>query len=63
MNMHIKTIHFLFYNYVFNSIGPNMADHFGTSSVISSVEVYDKHIITCLFHIIPFISPRSYIIS
>ena len=26
-----------------------MTKHFGTKSVISSVEVYDKHIITCHF--------------
>jgi hypothetical protein len=26
-----------------------MTEHFGTNQVISSVEVYDKHIITCHF--------------
>jgi hypothetical protein len=28
-----------------------------------TVEVYDKQIITCHFHIIPFINPRSYIMT
>ena len=48
LDLYIKTIIFLFYNYihVFNS---SQNDTFWYKSVISSVEVYDKHIITCHF--------------
>jgi hypothetical protein len=44
---YIKTIHLLFYNYVFNF--SQKLQTFWYKSVISSVEVYDKQIITCHF--------------
>ena len=49
LDLYIKTIIFLFYNYthVFNSSQNDW--RFWYKSVISSVEVYDKHIITCHF--------------
>ena len=42
LDLHIKTIQFLFYNDVFNSSKNDF-------TVISSVKVYDKQIITCHF--------------
>jgi hypothetical protein len=49
LDLYIKTIIFLLYNYihVFNSSQNDWT--FWYKSVISSVEVYDKHIITCHF--------------
>ena len=47
LDLYAKTIHFLFYYYVFNSCQKWL--NILIQSVISSVEVYDKHIITCHF--------------
>ena len=47
LDLHIKTINFLFYNYVFHSSQKWL--NFWYKSVISSVEVDDKQIITCHF--------------
>ena len=62
LELYIKTIMFLFCNYihVFNSSQNDWP--FWYKSVISSVEVYDKHIITCHFSYHTLISPHSYII-
>ena len=50
LDLHIKTINFLFYNYIFLYLIPAKNDYtFWYKSVISSVEVYSKHIITCHF--------------
>ena len=39
-----------------------MTKHFGTYQLFPLLKyiVYDKQIITCNFHIIPFINPSSY---
>jgi len=47
LDLHIKTINFVFYNYVFNSSQKRL--NILVQIIISSVEVYDKHIITCHF--------------
>jgi hypothetical protein len=49
LDLYIKTMIFLFYSYihVFNSSQNDWT--FWYKSVISSIEVYDKHVITCHF--------------
>ena len=63
LDLYIKTIIFLFYKYihVFNSSQNDWT--FWYKSIISSVEVYDKHIIACHFFISYTVSSLVHISS
>jgi hypothetical protein len=52
LDLHIKTIHFLFNSYVFNS-----------SQKWLNILVQISYFFRVIYHIIPFISPRSYLIT